>query len=72
MTVLLRCSMPSPLGPRQVVGEERVVPGSYAGYSPKIAPCCADDLLDVLHERVELGVGAGVMQREAERAAVRP
>ena len=56
------------VGVRQVVGEERVVARLVVGKLAVDRAFLPDDLLDVLHVAVELGVGAGVMQREAERA----
>ena len=55
--------------PRQVVGEERVVPGLVLRELAVDGAFFADDLLDVLRERVEFGVGAEVVERDAEASA---
>ena len=72
MTVLLRCSIAVVGGVGQVVGEERVVSGLVLRILAVDRAFLADDLLDVLHEPVELGVGAGVVQARSGTFARRP
>ena len=53
---------------RQLVGEERVVARLVFRELAVDRAFLPDDLLDVLDVAVELGVGAGVVQRETECA----
>ena len=58
------------VGVRQVVGEKRVVARLVRRELAVDRAFLADDSLDVLHEAIELLVGARVMRRKPERAAV--
>ena len=72
ITVLLRCSMPSPLGLRQIVGEKRVVARLVVRKLAEHRLSSRTIFSTSAHEAVELGVGAGVVHREAERCVFPP